>query len=415
MKAFEHLPDVTKVTYDFWHMTVGMEIQYPMRTMKSGKTRPLLLQSAGIIAWLSTGIPAMLLLLHTPAPLGPVRLGLWFGAFLVFGRGFWHTSRVAGEARIDHAMTVWLGVQTATALGMFAMICTGFESVLLVVVAAQLGLLLPSRPGLAWIVIQTALIGGFSTPRWATYNAFRWMAATFGFELFAFFLAAMTRREATANAELARANAELRATQQLLTESSRMAERMRIARELHDVLGHDLTALSLHLEVAGHLTTEEKAHAAVSKAQQIAKQLLGDVREVVSTLRDEAAIDVARAIRTLLDGIARPHIHLTIPDHLTVTDPRRAQALLRCIQEATTNAMRHARAANLWIELVPVDGGIQVQAYDDGPGVEQICLGHGLRGMRERFEEMGGRLDLHSAPRQGFAVTGWLPERQRAT
>lgn len=386
-----------------------------VRTMKSGKTGPLFLRSAGIIAWLSTGIPAMLLLLQTPALLGPVRLLLWFGSFLIFGLGFWHTSRVAGAARLERSTVVWLGLQAATALGMFEMICTGFESVLLVVVAAQLGLLFPSRPGLVWIVIQTALIGWFSTNHWATYNAFRWTAATFGFELFAFFLAAMTRREATANAELARANVELRATQQLLAESSRMAERLRIARELHDVLGHDLSALSLNLEVASHLAKEEKAHAAVLKAQQIAKQLLGDVREVVSTLRDEAAIDVASSIRTLIEGIARPKIHLTVPGNLTVTDPRRAQALLRCIQEATTNALRHACAENLWIELVPMDGGIQVKAYDDGPGVEQICIGHGLRGMRERFEEMGGCLDLRSAPRQGFAVTGWLPERQRAT
>jgi signal transduction histidine kinase len=383
--------------------------------MKSGKIGPLFLRSAGVIAWLSTGVPAMLLLLQTPAPLGPVRLLLWFGSFLVFGLGFWHTSRVAGAARRDRSTAVWLGLQAATALGMFEMICTGFESVLLVVVAAQLGLLLPARHGLVWIIIQTALLGWFSTHHWAASNAFRWTAATFGFELFAFVLAAMTRREATANAELARANAELRATQQLLAESSRMAERMRIARELHDVLGHDLTALSLHLEVASHLSKEEKAHEAVLKAQQIAKQLLGDVREVVSTLRDEVAIDVASAIRTLSEGIARPRIHLTVPGTLAVTDPRRAQTLLRCIQEATTNAIRHARAENLWIELVPVDGGIQVQVYDDGPGVEQVCLGHGLRGMRERFEEMGGRFELRSAPRQGFVVSGWLPERQRAT
>lgn len=380
--------------------------------MKRGKTEPLFVRSAGITAWLSTGIPAMLLLLQTPAPLAPLRLLLWFGSFLVFGLGFWQTSRAAGEAWSDRSTVVWLGLQAAAALSMLEMICTGFESVLLVIVAAQLGLFLPSRSGFVWIVVQTVLIGWFSTNHWAPYNAFRWTAATFGFELFAFFLAAMTRREANANAELARANAELRATQQLLAESNRIAERMRIARELHDVVGHDLVALSLNLEVASHLTRAETAHEAVIKAQQIARQLLRDVRAVVSTLRDRAVIDVVSSIRTLIAGITRPSVHLTMPDNLVVSDPQRAHALLRCVQEVTTNAMQHARAENLWIELVPVEGGIQVKAYDDGPGVEQICPGHGLRGMRERFEEMGGRLDLRSAPRQGFVVSGWLPERQ---
>ncbi len=82
-----------------------------MRTIKSGKTGPLFVRSAGVIVWLSTGIPAILLLLQTPAPLDPIRLWLWFGAFLIFGLGFWHTSRVAGAARRDRSTAVWLGLQ----------------------------------------------------------------------------------------------------------------------------------------------------------------------------------------------------------------------------------------------------------------------------------------------------------------
>lgn len=353
----------------------------------------------------------MLLLIRTPAVVGPGRLALWFGAFVIFGVGFWQTSRVASTEQLNRPTLGWLGIQTAAALAMLEIICTGFESVLLVVVAAQLGLLFGFRSGLVWVVLQTVLIGWFSMNHWTAYNAFRWTAGTFGFELFAFFLSAMTRREASARAALARANAELQATQQLLAESSRMTERLRIARELHDLLGHDLTALSLNLEVASHLTGQERAREAVTKAQQIAKHLLGDVRESVSTLRGETAIDVSSSLRTLVAGITRPHIHLTIPNNLAITDPRRAQALLRCVQEVTTNAMRHAHAAHLWIELVPVEGGIQVQARDDGSGVQQVHLGNGLRGMRERFEEMGGRLDFRSGLHQGFVVTGWLPER----
>ena len=134
--------------------------------------------------------------------------------------------------------------------------------------------------------------------------------------------------------------------------ASRVNERTRISRELHDLLGHHLTALSLNLEVAGHLS-EGRVQEHVQQAHTLAELLLTDVREAVSQLREGGAIDLAAALRPLAENVPRWTIHMDIEDPLTLDDPERAHVLLRCTQEIITNAVRHAGARNLWIDAAP--------------------------------------------------------------
>jgi signal transduction histidine kinase len=110
-----------------------------------------------------------------------------------------------------------------------------------------------------------------------------------GFQVLALFSCFLAASEASARADLARANSELRATGELLANTSRLAERERISRELHDTLGHHLTALSLNLEAASHLAADN-ALAQIQRAQSVTKLLLSDVRGVVSALRGEDPI-----------------------------------------------------------------------------------------------------------------------------
>src|SRR5690606_3512456 len=117
--------------------------------------------------------------------------------------------------------------------------------------------------------------------------------------------ALVARQQAQAREEQRQLNAELRATRLLLAESARINERTRISRELHDLLGHHLTALSLNLEVAGHLT-EGRAKEHVGQAHTLARLLLTDVREAVSHLRVEKAIDLALTLRPLAQNIFTP-------------------------------------------------------------------------------------------------------------
>src|ERR671919_1026575 len=181
-----------------------------------------------------------------------------------------------------------------------------------------------------------------------------------------------------------------------------LAERERLSRELHDTLGHHLTALSLNLEAARHLAADDRTREQVERAQSVTSLLLRDVRGVVSALRGEDPIGLADALRILVDAVPEPRIHLQVADDLPVTDPLRAQTVLRCVQEIITNAVRQAHAANLWIELSRSDSGLRITASDDGRGANEIRPGHGLLGMRERVEAVGGHLDIQSEVTRGF-------------
>ena len=125
--------------------------------------------------------------------------------------------------------------------------------VILVLVAWQLALLLPLPIALVWVFIQTTLLAAFLYMRSSGLALFA-TSISVAFQLFALITAYVAKSESRARSELERANAELRATRELLAESSRIGERSRISGELHDVLGHNLTALNIHLEVAKHLS-----------------------------------------------------------------------------------------------------------------------------------------------------------------
>ena len=97
------------------------------------------------------------------------------------------------------------------------------------------------------------------------------------------------------------------------------------------------------------------------------------------------------------------------PDDLTPLDPARADAILRCVQELITNTLRHAQAHELSIEIQQsATGALSIAARDDGRG-GAVVEGHGLAGMRERFEALGGSLSVACAPGQGFSVQARIP------
>src|SRR5690606_24071496 len=133
-------------------------------------------------------------------------------------------------------------------------------------------------------------------------------------------------------------------------DSSRINERLRISRELHDLVGHHLTALTLNLEAASHLT-EGKPHTYVKKSQSIARLLLADVREVVGQFRQSGTLNVGQAIDQLLTDLPGLKVTKDIPKNLMVEDPRLAQTVLRCTQELITNTLKHAKARGLWVML----------------------------------------------------------------
>jgi signal transduction histidine kinase len=332
---------------------------------------------------------------------------VWTLAFLVFGSAYAACSPWAG-VRVRRPVAL-IGVQTVASLTMVAATGDTLVAATLVVVAGQLIGRVSSGRAAVWVALQTTALVGLYARTLTPGLALTIGAAFGGFEMFALATGALALRERRAREALARSHAELQATRALLVEHSRAAERLSISRDLHDALGHHLTALSLQLDVASRLA-DGKAADHVGRAHAITRLLLSDVRDVVSRLREGGRIDLAQAVRSLADAQGPPVIHLDLPAELTVDDDGRAQAILRCVQEVITNASRHAEAENLWIRIEVRPGGIAVDARDDGRGAVAIACGHGLTGMRERFEQCAGRIEFRAAAGQGFEVHGFIPQ-----
>jgi len=375
------------------------------------KHRPIeLLRYAGLFTWLCASIPLFMMQFWYENPLGLNQYLVWWVLHLVFGVTYWNQAKALPvRSGIPHRL-VTLSVLTTCALGVSMMAESALGGILLLTVAGLLPWMLPAAPALTWLISQNVLlvvvINGIPD---VTFSEAALMGGLFlGISLFAFMSGVVALRQHIARDALRKVNSELRATQALLADNTRIAERVRIARELHDLVGHHLTALTLNLEVATHLV-DGKALEHVQQARSLAKLLLADVREVVNDMRVDDKVDLAAALRTLVSGVPEPVIHLDLPSELAMTDPRRAQVLLRCAQEMITNSVRHARAHNLWLCLVQDVNGVALTARDDGRGVSEVEAGNGLNGMAERLRLMGGELKIETSPGDGFSLQAWIP------
>jgi signal transduction histidine kinase len=184
---------------------------------------------------------------------------------------------------------------------------------------------------------------------------------------------------------------ELQAAQVLLAQASRRGERLRIARDMHDLLGNHMTALILNLEVATHKNAGRQPH--VEQALALARLLLGDLRAAVSDVRESATLDLHAAMRQLVANIPRLQVRLDLEDDLEIRDELVGEALLRCTQEALTNTLRHARARNCSIRLHRTDEGLILDVCDDGRLTGDVVPGSGLKGMQERVRALSGKLE----------------------
>jgi signal transduction histidine kinase len=361
------------------------------------------LVAAGLAAWaLAAGVGAAELQAR-----GALGTG-WLVAQALFGAGFAVVTRKPLALPTMSLERMALGMQLACALYIAGSSDSRFAGVPLVILAAEAPFHLSRRPAWLLVIGQTAAVGAMWLLLDRPLGALIGLGLYFGLEVFALGAGILAVSEFRARRELLRVHSELLATQALLAESVRHGERVRIARSLHDELGHQLTALSLQLEVASHLT-EDQAAGCVATAQRLIRDLLQTVRCVVGELRAERPLALEAAVRTLAAGIPHPTVHLALPEGLSVDHPAQAEALFRCVQELLTNAVQHAEAQNVWIELVQGARGIEARARDDGRGTASIAPGHGLTGMRERLAEVGGGLELESAPGAGFVARAWVP------
>ncbi len=376
-----------------------------------------LLRYAGLFTWAVVGLPLLYSwiaphLANASSEDLALRPMVWQGwaAYLAFGFGYaWITRGLGSRGRsvVDYLLLV---VMTLAALGVSYFTTSGLGSVLLMVAACVLPWLLPLPLGAAWLLASQLAVAPVFI-RWLDFPPLEALMQSMlyaGFSGFVFVVSLVALQQRQAREEQRRLNAELRATRALLADSARVNERTRISRELHDLLGHHLTALSLNLEVAGHLS-EGRAKEHVQQAHTLARLLLTDVREAVSQLREGGAIDLGAALRPLAENVPKLEIEMDIEDPLTVDDPERAHILLRCAQEAITNVVRHAGARHLWLSARREGERVILQVRDDGRGSADTIPGNGLRGLDERLRQYGGTLQAISRRGEGFQLMMELP------
>lgn len=339
---------------------------------------------------------------------GPLE-ALHLGALVVFSAAFFPVAGPWVGEKLDRAAPWLLLVATvAAATAVASLPQFGLAPVLFILTAAMAAHVVGTRWAYALIAAQTLVV--LLSTLLVNPDALAAVVQTIaygGFQVFALTTTVALLTERQLRQRLALANTELRGARALLEATSRQGERLRIARDLHDLIGHHLTALSLHLEVADHVA-DGRAKLPVERARAIARLLLADVRGVVSDLRAHE-VDVVALLRAMVADLPRPIVHVDVPDTLAVVDDERAQTVLRLVQEALTNALRHGEAERVWITLREDADALTVEVRDDGRGARRIEDGNGLRGMRERVTAVAGNLDLASEPGQGFTVRARVP------
>jgi signal transduction histidine kinase len=195
------------------------------------------------------------------------------------------------------------------------------------------------------------------------------------------------------------------------------AERKHIARELHDELGQELAALRFSASVARR-RSEERADTTASLAQieTLIARVSATLRRVLQGLNPLPVIEHGpkRALETLIDDARAKGalaVEAAIDEVVASLDGERGALLFRVLQEALTNAHRHARASKVSVRVRSSDAGLELVVWDDGVGFDpaQRSMGMGLRGMRERLRELGGELTITSTPSEGTSVIARLP------
>ena len=362
---------------------------------------PRALLVAGIAAWLCVSVATAI-----EAHFTPPRLFAWASANGAFILAFLWSTRTTRRPFIAIAF------QSVCAIAMAALFCTGYEGLLLVLLAAQLALNTNSRVGFSLIGLQSLALAVAVALQWHTQAALILAPAYCGFQVLMFAAVRMFTDERRMREELARANAELLKMQGALAEKSRLEERLRMAQDLHDSLGHHLVALSLNLEIAAH-ESQGTVRATVRAAQTLARALLHDVKEIVHSAKDEAPVDLPCEIQRLAKELPRPKLHVSCPPDLEVPDGRTSRAMLRAVQEIVTNSIRHGEAGNLWITIERTRDQLRLAARDDGHALQSFEEGFGLRGMRRRLEALGGSLTAAPGVSGGFEVCAALPYRER--
>ena len=251
------------------------------------------------------------------------------------------------------------------------------------------------------------------------------VAETLVFGLGVFFVLQLTNKilaERQIRQRLANANQQLQEYSQKIEELATVQERNRIARDIHDSLGHALTSLNIQMQSAVKLWEKEptQAHSFLTQAQSLGKTAMQEVRKSISTLREDGIEEkpLEARIEALVDDY-RKGTGLLICTNVTrcgsVTKPI-AKAVYRIIQESLTNTFKYAEATEVKIELKTTPEELSFTIKDNGKGFnpKQKRSGFGIKGMQERVATVNGQFQLTTSPGKGCRIEVKIPQVRSA-
>jgi len=210
---------------------------------------------------------------------------------------------------------------------------------------------------------------------------------------------------------------ELRAAREEIARLAVVNERLRIARDLHDLLGHNLSLIALKSELAGRLLSAapERARSEIHDIETVARTTLQEVREAVSSYRQPTLASELHAAQELLSAAGITYYNESSGVMLDDLPTGIEAALSWTIREGVTNVIKHSRAHRCWIRLKRDSQQVSVEISDDGPAADtpSTSTGNGLRGLRERVAALGGSLDAQPHMGSGFSLRVSIPLAQK--
>ena len=229
-----------------------------------------------------------------------------------------------------------------------------------------------------------------------------------------------TLREQQTKKELLETNRKLLEAQFLLADKAKQDERLRISRDLHDRVGHHLTALSLQLEIT-QLVAEGSVRSEIARSQDLAKALLADVREAVNEIRHHQTECLDTGIRELIKNLNQIipdlNIQFTASINSIANEEDLTDTLLNSLKELLTNALKHGKPSLIVISLSSENNLLNLSVRDNGQALrlraykeENLSPGNGLLGIRERISKLQGNFSFCTTE-NGFLATITVPTR----
>ncbi|MBN1311404.1 MAG: sensor histidine kinase [Anaerolineae bacterium] len=352
----------------------------------------------------------------------------WLALGLLASFGFLHSRlpQQDGSSKSQHLANLVIALQTGLVIALVETTQAGFSFIVLFfILSVTVMLYNPLRPGILWLGSFTLLTGWFVFQQEGPSGGLQAMATYAGGYLFfgiltnALTQARLTQRQnALLLGELQAKNRQLEAYAARVETLTVVEERNRLAREVHDTIGHRLTTASVQLEGAQRLVPSEpeRAVSMIGASRQQVREALQDLRHIVGRLRDPVEIELLlpQALHRLATGFQEATglpVHLELPAGGCEVTSSQQLALYRTAQEGLTNIQRHAAAHQAWLRLECSPSRICLQVIDDGCGltVGDPSRGFGLRGLRERAARLEGTITLVDRPGGGTILSIQIP------